>query len=127
MIALVDSVTVLAASEPKSYWLSLSATDNGLPPRTAYVTFTMSVRTNGTVIVVPAAPPVFEQIFSVGGQVSFTIETVPGRAYRVAYTDDLGLNNWTQLDRDFVAANTTASLTDGLGNPQRFYRVQRLD
>jgi len=86
----------------------------------------MSVRTNG-VVVLPPTPPVFDQIFTVGGQISFTIETVPTRLYRISYTDALESDNWVRLDRDFVAAGTRASLTDPLATPQRFYRAQRLD
>jgi hypothetical protein len=45
----------------------------------------------------------------------------------VLYTDDLNTSTWTQLGRDFVAANPYASLSDGSAVPQRFYRVQQLD
>jgi hypothetical protein len=108
--------------------ITVSATDDGTPRRTATTTFTIGVRTNGVaVVVIPSTPPAFEEIFTVGGQVSFSIECVPGRTYRVAYTDDLSSGNWIQLDRDFVAANPRVSLSDGAANPQRYYRVQRLD
>jgi hypothetical protein len=82
----------------------------------------------GLGVVVPGGPPpVIGSVFTVGGQATFTIETTPGRTYRVLYTDDLSTLIWTPLDRDFVAANPYASLTDGSAAPHRFYRVLQLD
>ena len=52
---------------------------------------------------------------------------VPGRLYRVTYTDDLSGGLWTPLDNDFVAGGPVASLSDAQATPQRFYRVQRLN
>ena len=60
-------------------------------------------------------------------QFIFTIETIPGHTYRVSYKNHLAAPIWTQLDPDFVAANSTASMTDILSVPQRFYRVLRVD
>jgi len=34
---------------------------------------------------------------------------------------------WTQLDRDFVAANASTSISDPTALPQRYYAVVRLD
>jgi hypothetical protein len=34
---------------------------------------------------------------------------------------------WSQLRRDFVAANPQASITDVITAPQRFYQVLQLD
>jgi hypothetical protein len=120
-------IWVISPLQPEGdYPVTVQATDSGVPPRSTAATFVMSVRTNG-VVVLPATPPVFDQIFSVGGQVSFTIETVPTRTYRISYTDDLSSGVWTRLDRDFVAAGPQASLTDPLATPQRFYRAQRMD
>jgi len=45
----------------------------------------------------------------------------------VLYKDDVSAPAWTQLDRDFVAANPIASITDALSNPQRFYTVLQVD
>ena len=118
--------TVPANQPPGDYHFTVRATDNGVPPRSATATFIITVVAPGTVItVIPR--PVIESVFHVGGQATFTIETTPGRSYRVLYTDDLKNSTWTQLGRDFVAANPYASLTDNATAPQRFYRVQRLD
>lgn len=111
---------------PGEYTMIVRATDNGVPPRSATVTFTMVVIGPG--VVVPGGPPpVIGSVFTVGGEATFTIETTVGRTYRVQYTDDLNSSVWTLLDRDFVAANPYASLTDGAAAPHRFYRVQQLD
>ena len=61
------------------------------------------------------------------GQATFTIETIPGRTYRVFYKDDIDAPSWTQLGPDFVAANATASLSDNVVSPRRFYRVQQVN
>ena len=111
---------------PGNYSITLRATDNGTPPQSATVTFTMTVIGPG--VVVPGGPPpVIGSVFTVGGQATFTIETTPSRTYRVLYTDDLSTSIWTPLGHDFVAANPYASLTDGAAAPQRFYRVLELD
>jgi hypothetical protein len=111
---------------PGEYTMVVRATDSGVPPRSATVTFTMVVVGPG--VVIPGGPPpVINSVFTLAGQASFTIETTVGRTYRAEYTDDLNSATWFQLDRDFVAANPYASLTDGSAVPQRFYRVLRLD
>ena len=118
--------TVPINQPPGDYHFTVRATDNGVPPRSATAPFIITVVAPGTVITVTPRP-VIESIFHVGGQGTFTIETTPGRSYRVLYTDDLNNSTWTQLGRDFVAANPYASLTDNATAPQRFYRVQQLD
>jgi hypothetical protein len=111
---------------PGEYFMTVRATDNGAPPRSATVTFSMIVIGPG--VVVPGGPPpVIGSVFTIGGQATFTIATTPGRTYRVLYTVDLNSGTWLQLDRDFVAANPSASLTDGAAAPQRFYRVQQVE
>ena len=56
-----------------------------------------------------------------------TWTTIPGRIYRVEYTDNL-MPPWTPLLPDIMAAGETASKTDNLGGvSKRFYRVRRLE
>jgi len=71
--------------------------------------------------------PSIRSVAAPDGQITFTIETLPGHTYRVLYKDDLAAPTWTQLDRDFVAANPTASITDTVTAAQRFYQVLQLD
>ena len=109
------------------YPITLRVTDNGLPPRSDTVNFTITVRSAGPVVTPTFQPPTILSVFSTGGQASFTIETLPGHTYRIQYADDLSVPTWVQLDRDFVAANAYASISDGTALPQRFYRVLQLD
>jgi uncharacterized delta-60 repeat protein len=51
---------------------------------------------------------------------------IPGRTYRVQFTQDLGSTNWSDLLPDVVAVTNTASKTDPSASPQRFYRVALL-
>jgi hypothetical protein len=110
------------------YPITLRVTDNGTPPRSDTTTFTVTLRPPAQVVVVGTnPPPVLYGAAGPGGQFTFTIGTSVGHTYRVTYKDDLDAPTWTQLDRDFVAANPYASITDSLASPRRFYRVEQLD
>ncbi|MBI5383807.1 MAG: lamin tail domain-containing protein [Verrucomicrobia bacterium] len=106
---------------PGDHAVTLLVTDNGTPPRSDTMTFTVSVRGSNAVSVVSG--PVISTVVRPDGQLSFTIGTVPGATYRVYCKDDLGSPKWQQLAPDFVAAGLTASITDAAARPQRFYRV----
>jgi hypothetical protein len=110
------------------YTVSLQGTDNGTPARSDTITFIVTVR-DPSIPSTPAGPPppVIHSVGDPNGQFIFTIDTIPGRTYRVLYKETLDAPTWTQLDRDFVAANPTASITDVITVPQRFYQVVRLD
>jgi hypothetical protein len=113
---------IIPTNQPTGdYPIQLQVTDDGVPPRSDTAGFTFFVRTQ--TIVTPDVPPAFYAVFAPPGQVTFSIETTPGRAYRVLYADELGGGTWLQLGRDFVAANPYASLTDSLAQPQRYYQV----
>ncbi|MEW6303953.1 MAG: RHS repeat domain-containing protein [Verrucomicrobiota bacterium] len=62
--------------------------------------------------------------------VSFTIQwaSIPGKAYRVQYTDSLDPVNWKNLGGDVTATGATSSKTDPnvTANTRRFYRVVAL-
>jgi uncharacterized delta-60 repeat protein len=51
---------------------------------------------------------------------------ITGRTYRVQFTSNLISGNWSNLVPDILAVSNTASMTDPLTNPQRFYRVSLL-
>jgi hypothetical protein len=102
--------------------VTVRATDNGTPPRTATVTFTVTV---GSPL---GPPPVIYEIASTNGMSTFSFTANIGHTYRVFYTDSLSPPvSWLQVDRDFMAANATVSLTDHVNVPKRFYRVLMLD
>jgi hypothetical protein len=117
---------VPAAQPPGDYLVTLRVTDTGTPPRSDTTSFTITVRPPGSIITV-TPPPVIYAVTSISGQATFTIETTVGRTYRVFFTDDLSNPLWSQLDRDFVAANPYASITDSAAATQRFYRVEQVD
>ena len=118
--------TVPANQPPGDYLVIVRVTDNGMPTRgdTASFMFTVPGGPGGTPI---DAGPVIHSMASVNGHAVFTINTAVGRTYRILYKDDLNSATWSQLDRDFVAANATASISDYMAVPVRFYKIQRLD
>jgi hypothetical protein len=110
------------------YPITLRVTDSGTPPRSDDSTFTVTLRPPAQVVVIGTnPPPVLYGASGPGGQFTFTIGTSVGHTYRISYKTDLDGPTWTQLDRDFVAANPYASITDVMTEPRRFYRVEQLD
>jgi hypothetical protein len=111
---------------PGEYPVILTVTDDGTPPRSNTVSFTITVRGPSVSLAGEPGPTIFSTA-SVNGQTTFTFGTIPGRTYRVLYKDDLAVTAWTQLDREFVAANSSASITDHITVPQRFYCVLQVE
>jgi hypothetical protein len=102
------------------YPITVRVTDNGSPPRTATATFTVTVGWSRY------AATIYE-VASVNGQSTLTFTTIPGHTYRIQYADNLAAPVWTQIHRDFVAANSSASVTDFVTVSKRFYRVLWLE
>ena len=107
------------------YLITVTATDNGVPPRSDTGSFYIYVRPAGTVTTNGVFGPRIYSVARVNNQATFTFETIVGMTYRVFYTDDLNAPTWTQIGPDFMAANPTASISDSAAVPQRYYRVQR--
>ena len=118
--------TVPVNQPPGDFPVMLRVTDNGVPARsdTASFMFTVPGGPGGTPI---NAGPVVYSIAAINSHAVFTINTLVGRTYRLLYKDDLSSTAWSQLDRDFVAANATASITDYMLVPVRFYQILQLD
>jgi hypothetical protein len=98
--------------------VTVSATDNGVPPLSDEETFTL--------IGLPPAPTLAIN----GNQVSISFQTIPGKTYRVEYKDDLNAATWQRLNNQDYAAGPATSLTvndDMTGRAQRFYRFVQLD
>ena len=75
-----------------------------------------------------AAPLRLKEISFNAGVVTLTWSTIPGRAYRVQFKDNLNSPAWLALGSDVPAAAESASATDSPPpNTHRFYRVLRLD
>jgi hypothetical protein len=76
----------------------------------------------------PTAPFSLTSITHADGSVTLVWESVAGRSYRVEFKDALESPTWTPIAPDITATDLTTTATDPVGpNPQRFYRVRRLD
>jgi hypothetical protein len=109
--------TPTLTQKPGGIRITIHVTDSGTPPRLGSETFTVTVRPG----------PHIRSSGYAHGQITFTFDTVPGRTYRAFYKDDVAGPTWSQLAQDFIAANSTASLTDRAGSETRFYRVLQVD
>lgn len=109
------------------YLVRLKVTDNGVPPKSDYASFIITIRTPGPVVTPTVIAPEIQSVFNVDGRAAFTVATQVGHTYRIVYTDDLSSPVWTQVGRDFMAANPYASITDPGAAPQRYYQVIMLD
>ncbi len=75
-----------------------------------------------------AGPLRLTQISFNGGVVTLRWTAVPGHTYRVQFKDNLSAPLWSALGQAIPAAAETLSLNDIVGtNPQRIYRVMRVD
>jgi hypothetical protein len=59
---------------------------------------------------------------------SFSLQwnAIPGRTYRVHFTDNVTATNWPYLLPDISAITNIASKADSLTSTQRFYRISLL-
>ena len=116
---------VPASQPPGNQIVTLHVTDNGTPPLSDTVTFVLTVAAIGDRTL--EVGPIIESLATVSGQATFTIQTTPGRTYRVFYKDELSAPEWTQYGPDFVAANATASITQSSPASARFFIVQQVN
>lgn len=76
------------------------------------------------VLLLTPAPAVIESLVRSGDTASITWSAIPGKQYQVKYATSLNPSNWKNLGCPTTAINTTATISDHIGNdPQRFYRV----
>lgn len=69
-----------------------------------------------------------QSITRTDGTVTLIWEAVAGKTYRAEFKDALTDTPWTPLGQDLTATGPTATTTDPASpNPQRFYRVRRVD
>ena len=60
-------------------------------------------------------------------RINLNWSAVPGRTYQAQYKTNLNQANWANLGSTITASNSTAAVSDVLGQaPQRFYRVALL-
>jgi hypothetical protein len=103
---------------PSTNQITVQVSDDGIPPLSSAVTFTVRVlpRPNVTAI---------ESMGNGGCLITFV--TVPGKTYRVDYKDDLNASEWQALAPESVASGESLSIADPAVQSQRFYRIVVLD
>ena len=98
-------------------FLSISVTDNGVPPGVAVRSFSIAV----------LSAPVIETVGFSNGTVTLAWSSIPGRRYRVQFKTSLDDTSWTGLSGEVIASGVTAtSLHTEQLSMQRFYRVEAL-
>lgn len=78
---------------------------------------------DGSLTILPVAPPVFQGLAHSGGSLTFTWSAIPTESYQVQYNSVLTATNWVDLNDPILATNSTVSITDWVPDPQRYYRV----
>ncbi|PYM14119.1 MAG: hypothetical protein DME18_07455 [Verrucomicrobia bacterium] len=58
-----------------------------------------------------------------GGNLIFSWPAIPGRTYRLQYKPSLDETLWTELPRDIVAPDNTATASDAVSFTNRFYQL----
>ena len=100
-------------------WITVRVTDNGTPPLSVTQTFAVQIS---------PAPVVFNLGRLPDGQLGFSISVIPGKTYRLEYTDDLAGGLWQPLPPDYVASGPALNVVVPIDRvPQRFFRVRQLD
>jgi hypothetical protein len=103
---------------PGAYNITVQVRDDGEPPRTATTTFSVQVLPRPSINAV--APNDY------GCWISFS--TVPGRKYRVEYTEALDGAPWVALGSDVTAESANLLMSDGTRSATaRFYRIRALE
>jgi hypothetical protein len=107
-----------ADQAPSTNSLSVSVTDDGAPP--------LSASTSFGVVVLPL--PRISGLGVSGGNLHLVWQSVPGKTYRVQYTEDLATGLWNNLASDLVGDGTLLGIIDPIGaSSQRFYRITVLN
>jgi hypothetical protein len=70
------------------------------------------------------APPLnFQNVQLTGGNVKLVWNAVSNQTYQVQFSSNLTKVSWNNLGNAFLATNITASATDSIGVPAKFYRI----
>jgi hypothetical protein len=103
---------------PSTNSATILVQDNGLPP----------LSDQKTVTIVVAAPAKAGSVVVVNSSsLQFSMATLPGRRYQLAYQTQLEDSGWTPVGPVVTATDyQTAFTADRGSDPQRFYRVQVL-
>jgi len=113
----VFQFTPTPAQTPSDTTVTVTATDNGVPPLHADRTFVIHV-----------SPPPTMSINNAGaGAVSVGFPTVPGKNYQIQYKDNVQDAAWTDLGAPHLANGFTLQINDNFNGPHRFYRILVVD
>lgn len=74
----------------------------------------------------PAPPAVFQSVNVSGGQINFIWSATYGRSYQVQSTTSLSPAGWVNTGSPVIASGPTASYSESVSGPQKFYRVALL-
>jgi len=80
-----------------------------------------------TIAVIVSLPPGFTAARRNGNNLELTWATHSGRTYRVEFTIDLTNPDWQPLGGNLSATGDVLSITNTIGDPQRFYRIKLVD
>jgi len=106
--------TAPADGEPGTNTLTVRVTDNGTPPLSAEMSFTVGV----------VAPLQIKAMALTDQMLTLTWRASPGQTYRVEYKTDLRKAAWNTLPITIAATNHQAAFVDSLGaGPMKFYRI----
>lgn len=106
----IFSWTPLSAQTPSTNRITLRVTDNGVPPLSAAQTFTVTV----------SIPPAMNLN---GTTLQLGWPSLPGKVYRLQYTDDLSAGNWNAWGADIPGTGNPIIVTVDTTGAQRFYRL----
>jgi hypothetical protein len=106
--------TVPADGGPGTNMFTVHVTDNGTPPLSAEMSFTVGV----------VAPLQIERVALSDQTVTLTWRSSPGKTYQVEYKTDLRKVSWNTFPITIAATNHHATFVDTLGaGPLKFYRI----
>jgi hypothetical protein len=95
--------------------ITIKATDDGSPPRSAVQTFNVTV----------VSWPEITSIQSTGGIANLTWTALPGKTYALEFLTNGGATNWSVLSSPIVATTNVVAETDSVHiNEMRMYRVK---
>lgn len=101
-----------------SYPITLTATDDGMPPLSDAKTFHVVVTAVQREIRITSAS------LAVDGQFTFTWSAQVGRSYQVQFKHDVAGTEWTNVDPPAAAAADSAAFSASVVDaPSRFFRV----
>lgn len=107
--------TVANVTPPCVLPVTVRVTDNGTPSASATGRFSINV----------LPPPRLLAAFRAGANLDLTWSTVPGRAYRVLYKDNLTDPVWLSYGSDLPATSNSITATLNVAtSPHRFFRIQ---